>query len=84
MLGQIIDLDLNIVDHSVQKYIVKHKAGFFGKNELLLAPNQIVKITEQEIIVKDLQITEEEKPYFKIKDAVLSEDPAISQSRIEN
>jgi len=81
-LGQIIDLEININDYCVTKFIVKHKFGIFESNELLISPTQIVKISDSEIIVKDLNV--KESPAFKLKKVVLPEDGIVVQAKTEN
>ena len=49
-LGKVRDLTLDVENHLIIKYIVKQ--GLF-KNDLLIAPVQVVSITDEKIIVAD-------------------------------
>lgn len=53
-LGKISDLQINSNDQSIEKFIVSS----FGKKDLLIAPSQIVKITNKFVIVKNSLVNE--------------------------
>lgn len=51
-LGKIQDLEIDVINHTVYKYIVAAPT-FFKNAKFAIAPAQIVKITAKEIIVID-------------------------------
>jgi sporulation protein YlmC with PRC-barrel domain len=59
-LGQIHDLDIDIAEHTIRRYIVEPK--FFGKESYRIAPLQIKSITSEKIIVEDAVATEQAAP----------------------
>ncbi len=53
LLGRVCDLSIEIDGHSISKYIVVKSKFFATSSELLIAPEQIVKITGEKVIVED-------------------------------
>ena len=49
-LGHIIDIEIDVESNQVRKYFV---GGRFQKDVYLIAPAQIVEITQEKIIVED-------------------------------
>lgn len=49
-LGQVHDVEIAIDTHHVRKYIVSR---FLGKEQYLITPAQVVRITETEMVVED-------------------------------
>ena len=73
-LGKVVDLNLDIEEHSVKSYIVRNNV--FSKT-LLIKPTQIVSITKEHIVVDDAMISvTEKKEEEKVKTA-----PAVSLAR---
>lgn len=56
-LGHIIDMEIDIEDHHVRKYIV---GKFLGKETYLITPVQIKSISEDKIIVEDTILKEKD------------------------
>ena len=57
-LGVVIDLEINLENHEIAKYIVtKHKLITTGAT-LFISPQQIIRITAEKIIVQDALINE--------------------------
>jgi sporulation protein YlmC with PRC-barrel domain len=49
-LGHIIDIEIDLENHQVRKYFV---GALFQKGTYLIGPSQILKITDEKIIVED-------------------------------
>ena len=49
-LGHIIDIEIDVESHQVRKYFVGAR---FQKETYLIAPSQILEITEEKVIVED-------------------------------
>ena len=52
-LGKITDLEIDIDAHTVKKYFVENKKFFITDSSFLISPEQIVKITNEKIVVQD-------------------------------
>ena len=49
-LGHVIDIEIDVDDHRIRKYFVSAR---FQKDTYLIAPSQILEITDEKIIVDD-------------------------------
>ncbi len=64
-LGTVLDLEINIHNHEITKYIVaKHKIFPF-EPPLSIAPQQIIRVTEEKIIVRNTLVIEPIDAAFK-------------------
>lgn len=75
-LGTITALEVDTVTHEIVHYIVARHGlipGLFKKT-LLIAPRQVISITEERMVVEDLLIPSEERnPFSKKEPAAASE-----------
>lgn len=52
-IGHVHDLEINIENHEIEKYIVSNKRLMVETKKYLIATKQIVKITNEKIVVED-------------------------------
>jgi len=50
-LGKVIDINLDIKNHAVNAYIVKH--GFLNSSNLFVKPAQVIEISDKKVVVDD-------------------------------
>lgn len=64
-LGRVVDLEIDATNHSIGKYIVSAWPNILKRDKLLIAPEQIVAIDVEKVLVKDgtIKVTEA-KPVF--------------------
>jgi len=75
-LGKVVDLEIDTATSQIRKYAV---AKLLGKDTLLIAPEQIVKIENHEIIVSDALL--KVKDLKNIKTSLAAESVAINSQR---
>jgi len=75
-LGRVIDIELDANNHSVGKYVVSAWPTILKRERLFIAPDQIVSIDAEKIIIKDGAVKiAETKPAFatqSIKEAAVN------------
>lgn len=59
-LGRIIDVEIDSQNQAVLRYYVKSKSGLAGlwQDRLVIAADQVISISDKEMIVEDLAITD--------------------------
>ncbi|MFA6105770.1 MAG: PRC-barrel domain-containing protein [Patescibacteria group bacterium] len=57
-LGHIIDIEIDVDNHQIRKYFVSSR---FQKDTYLIAPSQILQITDEKIVVEDTVIKDPSK-----------------------
>lgn len=58
-LGKIVDVEINAEDHRITKYRVVDKKFMKSGGDCLIAPEQVVEINNECVIVKDSAVNQE-------------------------
>jgi len=64
-LGNVTNLEIDLSGHNILKYIVGQKKLFFPSSALMIAPSQIIKISDEKIIVEDTLSPSRQKQTLK-------------------
>jgi len=76
-LGQVVDLELDVNNHSIAKYIVAAWPVILKREKLFIAPEQVVAIDAKKVLVKDGTIrVAAAKPVFAATS--VKEAPAVN------
>ncbi|MBU1132158.1 PRC-barrel domain-containing protein [Patescibacteria group bacterium] len=81
-LGDLIDIEINVNDHSITKYLANDKKYLITGNKFLISPEQIISISEEKIIVADNTVLSEEQE--KATPALNVEEAGIINAKLEN
>ena len=76
-LGVVVELEINLENHEIAKYLVaKHKL-ISSRATLLIAPQQIIRITAEKIIVQD-ELIREKNPKKSLLEKISTEKQPAS------
>ena len=81
-LGKVVDLELSVENHAIEKYLVQRKKLLSKGSELMISPNQVVKIIPGKIIVKDT--VEREQIKQTVNQPFKAEQPVTTHSVISD
>ena len=76
-LGEIVDIEIDTANHNVVKYLAAKSKFLNATNRLMISPAQIIRVTENKMIVQDTlePIIETQS---NLKPLTINESPAMN------
>ena len=82
-LGHIADLEINVDNNEIIKYLISNKRLMIETKTYLIAPSQIISITNDKVIVEDNVEKEMAKDTFSVKQVVTNKEAPSLNSEIK-
>jgi sporulation protein YlmC with PRC-barrel domain len=75
-LGVVVDLEINLETHEINKYVITKQKLLSTGTTLLISPQQIIRITAEKIIVQDELIREKNSKKSLLEKISTEKQPA--------